>query len=334
MGRIRQGVFLRIKELDGLRGIASAQVVMSHGAIFPAMIGTAIDGASAVILFFVLSGFVLSAPYFAGLEFRLTDFYVRRVFRIYPAAIASLVFATMLGFRTDLADFIHQAALIWPGQSYTSTNNVLWSLVIEMRMSIVMPAIILLLSGRRYSALLGVTFLIIAARIQPDLRFWIPVFGIGAVLARALPYLSGRLPQSISWAIFALSIAGYFAAAFHPGVTSYPAYVALVASSSVGLIFCAIEIPSVRHLLISRAAIMLGSLSYGIYLFHYPIYKFFNGLDGRHALVVFLTVGCTFGIASICYGLIEKPMIKIGRALAVRSSWATSGWRTNQPVRS
>lgn len=69
--------------------------MVSHYGILPGFLSTALDGAAAVIFFFVLSGFVLSLPYFEGRRLDLADFYIRRVFRIHPAAIASLIFAAI-----------------------------------------------------------------------------------------------------------------------------------------------------------------------------------------------------------------------------------------------
>src|ERR1700689_3511884 len=87
---------MRLKQLDGIRGFAAAQVMFAHvlgatgAAAYVPAIDTATTGGSAVILFFVLSGLVLSLPYYHGRKMHLSEFYVRRVFRIYPAFLVSL----------------------------------------------------------------------------------------------------------------------------------------------------------------------------------------------------------------------------------------------------
>src|SRR5436305_607603 len=98
----------RIPELDALRGIAAAVVLTFHWlAVMPAWnADTRHDGGAylllnavkytplhvfaagpeAVLLFFVLSGFVLALPFVEGRAGGYLPFLVRRAFRIYPAA--------------------------------------------------------------------------------------------------------------------------------------------------------------------------------------------------------------------------------------------------------
>ena len=95
--------------LDGLRGLAAFSVFLSHAqGMIPA---TALmetlrssparilwDGAAAVSLFFVLSGFVLALPFIGPIAKRLdvADFLVRRVFRIYPAYLVAIGLSLLL----------------------------------------------------------------------------------------------------------------------------------------------------------------------------------------------------------------------------------------------
>lgn len=101
---------MRYVALDGLRGIAALTVVMSHffGMIpdmplyFKALAQTPLhifwDGAAAVDLFFVLSGFCVALPYVANNErkIRAIPFVIRRGFRLYPAYLAALVVCFVL----------------------------------------------------------------------------------------------------------------------------------------------------------------------------------------------------------------------------------------------
>ncbi|MFT5441879.1 MAG: peptidoglycan/LPS O-acetylase OafA/YrhL, partial [Myxococcota bacterium] len=84
--------FQRVSSLDGLRGVAAIIVVVGHtiGAVLAPL---GIAGPS-VMLFFVLSGYCLSASATRG--DRSTDrlqFYVRRIFRIHPAFVFALLVA-------------------------------------------------------------------------------------------------------------------------------------------------------------------------------------------------------------------------------------------------
>src|ERR1035438_6360232 len=96
----------RFKSLDALRGLAALVVVFHHLMLslpdalrddlryidLPLLMG----GRFAVMLFFVLSGFVLALPYFAGTNSAYSPYLVRRFCRLYPPfAFAVLVSALL-----------------------------------------------------------------------------------------------------------------------------------------------------------------------------------------------------------------------------------------------
>ena len=75
----------RIKELDGLRAIAVLLVVTVH---MHDKVWTRLNGGLGVVIFFVLSGYLITMLALreeearGGLDF--TAFYIRRTFRIFP----------------------------------------------------------------------------------------------------------------------------------------------------------------------------------------------------------------------------------------------------------
>src|SRR3954471_9896348 len=100
----------RIPELDALRGLAAVAVLLGHWmTVVPAWdddtrhqpakwllnlfkytpLRLLTAAPEAVLVFFVLSGFVLALPFLEGRAGSYRAFLVRRAFRIYPAAWAA-----------------------------------------------------------------------------------------------------------------------------------------------------------------------------------------------------------------------------------------------------
>ncbi|MEJ2894600.1 acyltransferase family protein [Bordetella avium] len=76
-------------DIDGLRAIAVLSVVGFHA--FPAWISGGFIG---VDVFFVISGFLISTILFKSLDagtFSFSDFYARRIKRIFPALLLVLL---------------------------------------------------------------------------------------------------------------------------------------------------------------------------------------------------------------------------------------------------
>lgn len=105
-----KGSQVRFHHLDALRGLA-ALLVAFHHSLRPFSIPrdgilSLVTSESAVLFFFILSGFVLSGSLAkeGGLGFpSLISYWVKRVFRLYPPALAAMLFALLVSFLyTDL----------------------------------------------------------------------------------------------------------------------------------------------------------------------------------------------------------------------------------------
>lgn len=168
----------RIPVIDGLRGYAVLAVVAAHllwpdfdswyrrsaslSDYFPTHQTFVINFGLAVSLFFVLSGFVLTLPYFRGQRTMnsVHDYYsyvVRRAKRLLPLYFAGFVFIAF----TQMPDASPRETLVHMFQMSTLTfqffhpsaeneyNPVLWSLEVEWWLSLVLP--IFLLAARKWS---------------------------------------------------------------------------------------------------------------------------------------------------------------------------------------
>ncbi len=113
-------------DIDGLRAIAVVSAVAYHA--FPEwMAGGGFIGPE---VFFVISGFLISTIIFGGLEknsFAFSDFYARRIRRVFPALVVVLIACYVIGWYVLLGDEYKQLGKhIAAGAGFVS-NIVLWS---------------------------------------------------------------------------------------------------------------------------------------------------------------------------------------------------------------
>lgn len=156
---------IRYPALEPLRGAAALMVITVHCIVawLPQMSVAAkpallipISGRAPVILFFVLSGFVLSAALQEKSLRQIPSFYIRRVFRIIPAAWAALLAALVvhalvraaapdIPFAPWLANGLGAPRAAWRG-SFLFTNNavnpIYWTLQVELAGSLIMPLLV------------------------------------------------------------------------------------------------------------------------------------------------------------------------------------------------
>ena len=191
-------------DIDGLRAVAVFAVVAFHA--FP---GWMHGGFIGVDVFFVLSGYLISTIIFENLDqgtFTFSDFYVRRIKRIFPALITVLIACFIVGWFGLLADEFKQLGkhiaagagfasnlLLWNEAGYfdnsadTKPLLHLWSLGIEEQFYIVWPLLLWFAWKRKFNLLTimivvtitsfilntkGVKQDMVATFYSPQTRFW------------------------------------------------------------------------------------------------------------------------------------------------------------------
>ena len=207
-----------------------------------------------------------------------------------------------------------------------------WSLAIEEQFYWVWPPTMLLLLGRvrtrraRIAALVTVTAVfaaaapVVAVVWGADAAYWATPARIAEILLGALlaVVLAGRtVPARVAWlAPVALAALGVCVATFP--ASSGPAYdgwLPLVAVGSAALVL-GLQVPGpVRAALSLAPVVWLGRISYGVYLYHWPIYVILDeqrtGLD--RPVLVPLQLATTLVVAQVSYLAIEQPIRRAKR---------------------
>ncbi|QXI18084.1 acyltransferase family protein [Pseudomonas hamedanensis] len=293
-------------DIDGLRAIAVLLVLIFHGglAVFP-------SGFIGVDIFFVISGYLTTSIIMKSLEngtFSFTGFYTRRIWRLQPAVIAlllvSLLVTTLLYLPDDLIDFLKSekyTSLLISNQYFSKVTTGYatadaaslpllhtWSLAIEWQWYLVLPLGIWLLD--RYVAkhafkavILGLTLTAVAlalylSRAYPDLNYYYftarifeLMIGSCAVIFSSDRFRLNRLSASLICAL-ALAVIGYCAVQddILAGFPSYHAIAVCVATAV--LLFRGIGDASLTsRILAFKPLVFIGTLSYSLYLWHWPI---------------------------------------------------------------
>lgn len=212
---INSNIKFKLNSLDGLRGFAVLFVFLSHTSnigiyLLPGANFSGI-GTNGVILFFILSSFLLTYPFLIKKEGAIShkyllNYFTRRFFRIFPlyfiylllALLSTTLFASFtnynkpvgIPFTLNLTEFI-QHLLLQQGKSIT------WSIMVEFRYYFIIPFLGILFSTLFKNRLLPCLLTVITIstisqyiwsdidRIEKGLRLgsYLPVFLMGSLLA-------------------------------------------------------------------------------------------------------------------------------------------------------
>ena len=333
-------------DVDGLRALAVLLVIGYHA--FP---GRLQGGFIGVDVFFVISGYLISGLILSALDrrtFRFSEFYGRRIRRIFPALAVALFVTIVLSWFVLTPDELAQlgkhtlssAAFLanitfWREAGYFDTLAThkpllhLWSLGVEEQFYILWPLILVTIwrfRGHRMFRFLSVMAIASfatsvwlsytspsAAFYLPFTRFWELL--VGAALAYA--ELSGFRPtwRAISWLGVPLIILG---AVLIDRERVFPGWWALLPTAGTALMIAAGPNGYVnRRLLSLRPIVFIGLISYPLYLFHWPLLSFLNILqDGasfgtdlmKPRIYRIVAVAVALILSALTFLLIERPI--------------------------
>lgn len=370
---------MRIRTLDAVRGLAALSVMFFHCyQVYPDRLRFGVSatqlsswgqpwawlrytplhllvlGHPAVVVFFVLSGYVLALPFLSGAQPSYLRYLVKRVCRLYvPFAVAIFLSAALfaaiapapipgLGETFTEQSWSHPiggrdllAHLAMTGFARDQVLDApMWSLVHEMRISVIFPLLVMV-------AALGAAPAIALALACFAACSWgvaalgeesaagtllasgtcILFFVAGILLARHADAWQPRL-RGLDARLRLLLWGGSLAALLFPGALLAVARLFWTAGA-VGVISLCLTSPAAGRALDWAPLQWLGRISYSLYLLHLVVLvSLVYLLHGRVPLPLILLAAPLLSLASadLMFRYVEEPARQLGRRIAAGRS--------------
>lgn len=327
-------------DIDGLRAIAVSIVIFFHFGI-PGFSG----GFIGVDVFFVLSGYLIGSIIVRQLKedkFSLTQFYFRRIRRLFPVFVVVILVTTIAAYLimlpSDFKEFGQSVIassvylsniLFYLEAGYFDTASHLkpllhtWSLSVEEQFYIIFPILAWCIYRLNKSWLLPIfLFLTILSLIAAQwylpkdtsavfylypFRAWEMFLGV-CLASYTIPQIRSAKGNSL------LALLG-FAMILIPGLfytksTAFPGLSALIPCLGTCILLYTGRSTSFTDIVLTNpVSVFLGKISYSLYLWHWPIfvlYMYDKG-DQPQALDIVLMTTLTLLSALASWKYIETP---------------------------
>ena len=384
----------RLTSLDGLRGLAALIVVFHHLSLTnptvsavilgdvrvpPALWSPAwwitstpaqlfVAGHEAVLVFFVLSGFVVALPVLGRADFNWIGYYVQRVLRLYLPVAASMLLA--LVWIVTSAQSEKNAVSSWVASSSVSSvslkeflgnldllrsgfslNNPVWSLRWELIFSLALPIFVVIgMMVRRYWAI-AMVLCVVASGVGvfygDSTMEYLPVFLLGTILAarrvelqewaaaissRTAANVLGLLVSALAF----LALTGHWMLWAVWGGSDWVALAdVLRAVGAVALVAVALVWRPAVRVLSTPVFRWLGRVSFSLYLVHVPaiIALTFIIPRGNGPEVMLLALTISLCLAQLFYWGIERPSQRFARYVGAAAGRAPAHWFARSTTR-
>ena len=335
-------------EIDGLRAIAVLSVVFYHAEFTINNHEIFQGGFLGVDIFFVISGYLITSLIYKSFlinAFSLKDFYIRRIRRIVPMILviilACIPVAYFFYLQSSLSDFINSifSTLTFSSNFYFFHSGLIyggpdallkpllhtWSLSVEEQFYILFPLFLFLIYKFTKKNILLI-FCVICflsfvstlyiSKFYPiynfyflNIRLWELLTGsIISILEFRHPNLKKKFyNKNINFLSFFLIIASIFLLNDQISLPSYQTIPVIIGTSLI--IFFNNKEDILTNFLSLKIFVFIGLISYSLYLWHYPIFSFYEYIffskenDFYKVLIIFISVI----ISIITYYYIEKP---------------------------
>ena len=339
-------------EIDGLRAIAVTAVVLYHAGFMFHGSNALSGGFIGVDIFFVISGYLIASIIIREIndgKFSFLSFYERRARRILPALftvmIASIPLAWVYMLPKAMKEYsgsilsalaFNSNVWFWQEDSYWAEPSALkpflhtWSLSVEEQFYFLFPIALLLLwkltKNHITTLLIAVLLLSLqiahlsSAKFASAAFFLLPTRGwellAGIILAKlefdekrtANPFLDATMP-----ALGLLLIFGAFLS-FNDKIR-HPSFITVIPIlGAMLLIWYSKKGGMVTNILGNKLLVSVGLISYGFYLWHFPIFAFSKMIHPAYSQfdkIEWIVISLILSIGT--YYLIEKPARNIDK---------------------
>ena len=292
-----------LPHLDAVRGVAILLVVLFHANV-PWFSG----GYIGVDIFFVLSGYLVTRSLM--LEAGVLQFYLKRVRRLVPAlSLMLIVYLVSFSFlkpdhpnvRDSVIAFFYlsdYAAAYWGAPKYLIHT---WSLAVEEHFYILWPLVFVFLKPRFWHLLIAYVVFSVWRWVQDD---WLVTYYSfdtrlsGLVLGCSLAYLNIELKFTSLLGLIFIALCSFY---YISGEMLFQEWGVMIVELSAVMLIVARPPPG----FVNPVLVYIGKISYGIYLWHYPVMRYLASEDQGWHVVLIAGGGGAFVCAALSYRYFE-----------------------------
>lgn len=275
----------RANNFDALRLIAALMVLLAHTATTsnrPLWVAVAgVDyGRLGVLIFFSISGYLVTASWRSDPD--IGRFLAKRFLRVAPGLMVAVPVTFLVVLALGLYGF--------PSNPLHRLNGSLWTIEYEVQCYLLLAA---LMMAVRHPVAVGMALCIVGYLFWPrsSLVLFAPYFAMGAAL-----YEYPKL-RKWSWAIVGL------------GIATMPYRPAL----SLALVVAPLSIwIGTQSWPVLRSAGRYGDMSYGVYIYAFPIQQIavaYLGRDASYYTLALVALAAVLPFAWLSWHWVEKPAI-------------------------
>ena len=334
-------------DIDGLRAISVFAVIFYHANFFVLDHELFQGGFIGVDIFFVISGFLITSLILNEIynnNFSITDFYIRRIRRIIPVLffviLSCIPIAYIFLLPSSLVDFFqsvlstlifssnfyfHHTGLIYGGPD-SSLKPLLhtWSLSVEEQFYVIFPLILILFRKflKNYIFHFFIIFFFIGFISTQIISIKFPLYNFYFINVRIWELLAGSIVAylNINFIKYENKVTNYlpllglililFSILFLRDEMSLPSIYSVPAV--VGTCFIILFNNSenfITKVLSLKVFVFFGLISYSLYLWHFPLFAFYNYIffDDESFIAKIIIILLSIILSILSYFFLEKP---------------------------